>query len=415
MALVGTNKLLFSVIPLYHILKINQVLMSKYILHIDMNSFFASCEQQANPTLRGKPMGVCAYPGQNSILLAASIEAKKLGIKTGTSVRDAKKIYPNIIVVENDTYKYRAVSEQFKNILTDYSDCIESYSIDESFVDLTGWVKSWAEAEQKAVEIKQRIRDEVGDWLSCSIGISFTKFLTKVGSDMHKPDGLATITPNDLPKVYDNLELTDLWGLARGWERRLNRININTIRELYDYPLQNLTSLFGKPGYYLYANIHGIEINPVLDEEPKPKSISHQYAIPRRENTPQNLPKMLMKLCEKVGRRLRSHELLAQTIFLGTRYYQHKGGYFHKKLPYPLRSTIDIYQHAVELIQRQTVIQKIHVLSVGVSDFTTENYQLSLLENTPRRIKESKLDDVMDAIKKKHGYFSITHATMLGG
>ena len=380
-----------------------------------MNSFFATCEQQANRFLRGKPMGVCAYPGINSILLAASIEAKALGIKTGTSVRDAKKIYPNIIIVENDTYKYRAVSVGFKNILTDYSDCIEPYSIDESFVDLTGWVKSWPEAKEIALEIKKRIKSEVGDWLSCSIGISYTKFLTKVGSDMHKPDGLSIITPTDLPSVYNNLELTDLWGLARGWEKRLNKINIHTIQELYDYPLQNLVSLFGKPGYSLYANIHGIEINPVVDEEPKPKSISHQYAIPKKENTPKNLPKILMKLSEKVGRRLRKNELLAQTIFLGTRYYKQKGAYLHKKLPYPLRSTIDIYQHAVELIQRQIMIPKIHVLSVGVSNFTTENYQLSLLEKSQNRLKKSKIDDVMDTIKEKHGDFSITHATMLGG
>jgi len=379
-----------------------------------MNSFFASCEQQANRLLRGLPVGVSAYNGPNSILLAASIEAKKLGIKTGTSVRDAKEIYPRIIIVENDTGKYQAISEGFKKILNDYSDCVESYSIDESFVDMTGWVKSWDEAKNKAREIKKRVKNEVGDWLSASIGISFTKFLTKVASDIQKPDGLTVITPGDLPAVYDNLQLTSLWGLARGWERRLARLGIKTIRQLYDYPMQNLVSIFGKPGYYWYANIHGIEISPIMSKETAPKSISHQYAIPKKMATTKNIPKILMKLCEKVGRRLRKNELRARTVFISLRLYKQKSISLHKKSDYPLRSTLDIYHHAVELLKQVPAIARVSVLSIGVSNLTAENYQLSWLNKNSRQAMPSKLDDTMDKIKEKHGSFSIMHGTMLG-
>ena len=385
----------------------------KYIMHVDMNSFFASCEQQANCLLRGRPVGVVAYNAPNSVILAASIEAKRLGIKTGTIAREAKLLCPNIILLENDPPKYRAISEAISAILNQYSDRVEPYSIDESFMDLTGWVKSYDEAKNKALEIKQRLKAEVGDWLSCSIGISFTKFLAKVGSDLKKPDGLTIITPADLPAIYKNVKLTDLWGVANGWRERLRGINIHTIWELYNYPLQNLISLFGKPGHTLYSHIHGFAIENVASIEPLPKSISHQYAIPKAENTAANLPKIIMKLCEKVGRRLRGHELLAQTIFLHVRFYQQPGTAVQKHLPYALHSTADIYHYATELM-RQLPAGKIHVLGIGVANFTTHNDQLSLWSEQPKN-KTNNIDKVMDSIKDKYGEFAIVHGTMVGG
>jgi len=397
-------------------------MQQKYFLHIDMNSFFAACEQQANALLRNKPIGVAAYPGKNSILLAASIEAKKLGIKTGTSVRDAMMIYPDIVLLENDPQKYRAISEGISCILQGYSDMVEPYSIDESFVDLTGWVHSWSQARDMTLEIKQRIRSEIGEWLSCSVGISFTKYLAKVGSDMKKPDGLTIITPSDLPGIYRNLELTDLWGIAHGWKKRLRSIGITTSIGLYHYPLQNLVSLFGRPGYYLYAHLHGHEIDRVESEEQLPKSISHQYAIPKKIVTAGNIPKIVMKLCEKVGHRLRAHELLARTIFVWLGSYQHKGHHLHARLPYPIRSTLEIYHHAAGLIQHVPNIANLRIISIGVADLAAKNRQLSFFTPPSSSRRElgdgalsGQIDDIMDEIKAKHGSFSIVHGTMLGG
>ena len=378
-----------------------------------MNSFFASCEQQANFLLRGKPIAVASHNGSNSIILAASIEAKKYKIKTGTKKQEAQKLCPGIIFLENDPPKYRAISDSILNILKQYSDNVSPYSIDESFIDLTGWAKTWDKAGNTALEIKQRIKNEVGDWLKCSIGISFTRFLAKVGSDIKKPDGLTIIKPKDIPDIYKSLDLIDIWGIGQGWKKRLNKIQIKSPFDLYNYPLQNLVSLFGKSAYYLYANLHGQQTSYTPNKDNPPKSISHQYAIPKKENTSSNLPKILMKLCEKVGRRLRQNQMVGQIIFVHLRYYKGSGVSMQKKLAYPLRSTLEIYHHATEILKENLSKQKIHVLSVGTSGLINENQQIGFWERKPKD-KINKIDDVMDSIKNKYGDFSIVHGTMIG-
>ncbi len=395
----------------------------RYILHIDMNSFFATCEQQANRLLRGKPVGVAAYPSPKSILLAASIEAKQCGIGTGTSVCEAQSKAPDLVVLENDPPLYRALSTKIEQVIRNYSDCVEPYSIDEHFVDLTGWVHSWEEARTRAKEIQQRIKQDVGEWMHASVGISSTKFLAKVGSDYKKPNGLTVITPQDIPDIYDTLHLTDLWGVARGWEQRLKRIGITTIRQLYEYPLQNMVSLFGKPGHVLYANIHGQETSYVHAETSVPKSISHQYAIPRALVTTHNIPAILMKLCEKVGARLRAHELCARRVWIYLRWYNKKGTHLYISLPYAVRSTLTIYHHAVSLLHTCQTLTHLRLLAIGVSHFESMHTQLSLFEQSSNHSRDLPLtkksdkkdiDDLIDTINHTYGAGTMTHATMLG-
>ncbi len=145
-----------------------------------MNSYFATVEQQANPFWRGKPVGVCAYLSANGCIIASSIEAKELGIKTGCLVKEARRIYPDIILVENQPDKYRWVTGQIFQILRQHSDKVEPYSIDESFVELTGYVKDYQGAKEMAKQIQQEIKDQVGEWLKCSIGLSYTRYLAKL-------------------------------------------------------------------------------------------------------------------------------------------------------------------------------------------------------------------------------------------
>jgi len=155
----------------------------RIILHIDMNSYFASVEQQANPLLRGKPVGVCEHLG--GIIIAPSVEAKRLGIKLGTPVWDALKISPDIKLLPTDPDKYRAVTTRFMKILNDYTDQVERYSIDEAFMDITKYCRGdYSEALILALEIKQRLRLEVGEWVSSSIGIGPNKLVSKVAADL---------------------------------------------------------------------------------------------------------------------------------------------------------------------------------------------------------------------------------------
>jgi DNA polymerase-4 len=155
-----------------------------------MNSYFATAEQQANPYLRGKPVGIVKAEGRGCVI-AASIEAKKYGVKTGTTVWDAKKLCPDIILVPSDMDKYFSLTKSLKEIVSDYSDVMEVFSIDEMFLDITDSQKLFAGgALEIALEIKSRIKESLGEWMRASVGISFTKLIAKLASEMNKPDGL---------------------------------------------------------------------------------------------------------------------------------------------------------------------------------------------------------------------------------
>ncbi|MDP2586683.1 MAG: DNA polymerase IV, partial [Candidatus Komeilibacteria bacterium] len=282
--------------------------MSRIILHLDMNSYFASVEQQANPLLRGKPVGVCAYLAKNGCILASSIEAKKLGIKTGCRVFEAKKICPKVILLENDPNKYRAVTRRFFKIMQEYGGNFEPYSIDEAFLDLSVVTADFNQALKIAAAIRQRIKTEVGCWLKCAIGLSFTRFLAKFASDTAGVDNTKIIAlADDLDRAYHGYKLIDVWGIGPAIGRRLNLLGITTIFQLRRFPVENLMRALGKQGYYLWHKVNGLELGhkDALTVAPR-KSIGHSYCLPKWTKDKNYLSKILAKLVYKVGERLRS-------------------------------------------------------------------------------------------------------------
>ncbi|MFZ2804712.1 MAG: DNA polymerase IV, partial [Patescibacteria group bacterium] len=226
---------------------------NKLIVHLDMNSYFASVEQQANHTLRGKPLGVCAYLHKHGCVIAASIEAKRMGMKVGMSVEEAQLKVPGAVFVENDPAKYRAVTSRVFGILHELTDHVEHYSIDEAFLDLTGWYRDPAEAAWAMTKVRARIRDEVGDWLRCSIGIAPTRFLAKTASDLEKPNGLVVIDHENLDSILARLDLEDVCGIGPRIRKRLNRLGIETLLDVKRYPIGNLMQAFGKYGLFLWC------------------------------------------------------------------------------------------------------------------------------------------------------------------
>ncbi len=287
---------------------------SRLIAHVDMNSFFASVEQQANPFLRGRPLGVCAYLHRYGCVIAASIEAKERGMKVGMTVEEAQKKVPNAAFVENDPGKYRAVTSRVLSILHELTDTIEHYSIDEAFLDLTGWYRDSAEAAWALTRARQRITDEVGEWLRCSIGIAPTRFLAKLGSDIQKPSGLTIITAQNLDEILLRLDLEDVCGIGPRLRRRIERLGYRSLVELKRAPIPNLIQAFGKNGYFLWAKLNGLEVERVASDEPPPKSIGHSYCVPSSVNREGRVEAVLAKLTERAARRLRSHGLLASVV-----------------------------------------------------------------------------------------------------
>ena len=197
------------------------------IMHVDLNSCFATIEQQANPLLRGKPMVVAAYDSPKGCVVAPSIEAKQYGIKTGMAVWEAKLLYPKVVVRTPDPEKYRAVHLMFRRIFRDYSPDVTPKSIDEAVIDLTDTLCLFkGTILDIGKEIKKRFREEIGDWMKCSIGVSTNRFLAKLAASLHKPDGLDVIDHANVLEVYKRVSLLDLNGINTRFQARLNAYGI---------------------------------------------------------------------------------------------------------------------------------------------------------------------------------------------
>ncbi|RJR32134.1 hypothetical protein C4569_00255 [Candidatus Parcubacteria bacterium] len=377
-----------------------------------MNSYFASVEQQANPFLRGKPVGVCAYLAPNGCIIASSIEAKKLGITTGCRVKEAKKIHSDVILIENEPAKYRSTTEKIFSILADYTERIEPYSIDEAFMDLTGYCQSLSLAQKIGRQIQTRIKKEVGEWLKSKIGISTTRWLAKFIADIAKPDSVNIITPKKAPKIYSRVKLTDAWGINFRMENRLNRLGIYNLNDLKNYPVQNILTALGKPGYFLWANVNGIELEGVkTQDEIKPKSIGHSYCLPKHTTDTNYHLSVLMKLCEKVGRRLREQKLEAKSMSLYWSYVSSGGFYKIFKVPEKLFITIDIYNLAAKIFLAKKIGQKIRMLAVSVGNFSGLSRQMNLFNDV---LSKKNIAQTMDKINDKYGDYTIAYGQMWG-
>lgn len=279
----------------------------RLIVHLDMNSFFATVEQQANRSLRGKPLGVCAYLGKHGCIIAPSREAKQLGVRVGMSVAEAKQRIPSMVFVQADPPKYRSVIGRVFTMLHELSDTVEHYSIDEAFMDCTGWYANELALMEPLLRVKQRIRAEIGEALTCSIGVAPTRLLAKLASDYEKPDGFTMVSHDSLRPFLAEHDLTDVAGIGEHNRRKLARLGIFTVLDLIDHPPEHLLRFYGKPFYFLQAGLLGLACDSVTQfHTTVPKSVGHSYCVPRRVSEAGQLLGVFMKLVEKVGRRLRA-------------------------------------------------------------------------------------------------------------
>lgn len=394
-------------------------MMPRIILHIDMNSYFASVEQQANPFLRGKPVGVVATLTPNGCIIASSIEAKAKGIKTGCRVREARAIDPRIILIPNDAAKYRTVTGGMMRILTSYTEDIELYSIDEAFLDLTGFVRSLEEAATMSEEIRRRIVAEVGEWLKCSIGIASTRWLAKFGSDVAPKNSTLVLHQGNLAEHLDPRTLTDAWGIAERLEHRLQLLGINTLGDLRRYPVANLMTVFGILGYELWANVNGIEFATV-HEARLPKSIGHSHVFAKRASSLDYPKAILAKLCEKAGRRLRALDLEAHGLWLSyglpdwaRGQYGKSGGGGALTLPSPIVDTRDIFRLAWDMLIADLPPGALpNYLAMTLFRLQPRVDQLELF---PRGKKDPPaLAAALDTVNDKYGDFTVTRGSFWG-
>ena len=362
------------------------------VMYVDMNSYFASCEQQAHPELRGKPVGVITYDSAYACVIAASIEAKKMGVKTGMRLNDCRVLCPDIIPVTTHPAWYRKIHVDVMAILRTYCDDVLAKSIDEALMNFTSYRKVLTDFTGIAQNIKKDIAAKY-DYLKCSIGIAPNSFLAKLGTELKKPDGLIQITPDNIDSYLATLKLTDLPGIARANEKRLNMIGIKTPLEMRHSSEALLRKAFGGVvGNYWHHRLNFIEIDIYKNEQ---RTMSATRTVSREQAAvKQTLESLLIALCTRLEQRLVTSQLFCKEVFFFIRYRDTTGWDTKIKLSYPVQDALDIRNYVLQRIQKYEAEQNIGSLfnastlqmGVTINDFVVDKLlQYSLFDN---RIKQ---------------------------
>ena len=384
------------------------------IMHIDLNSYFATIEQQANKHLRGKPVLIAAYDSPRGCVVAPSKEAKKAGIKVGNRVLEARLIAPNAVVRTPDTALIRDAHVKFNKICRDYSPNVVPKSIDELVIDFAGmdyYLKDRSLTEI-AQEIKGRIQKEVGEWVTCSVGISTNRFLAKVAASYQKPDGLVVIDQTNILKIYSTMELTDLPYIKYKNQARLKEAGIFTIADFLQADAEVLKARVFESvnGYAWYKRIRGWEVDAI---EFARKSFGQDYMLQKVTRDPKVLAQILLKLCEKMGRRLRRHGNVAYRIHTSCIFVDRTWWHQQKKFRSPMYTTLELFRAAQYILDlRPDEIKKIAKISVSCYDLApSKSSQISLFEDAENKMR--KVSDALDEINNRYGEFVITPAAMM--
>ncbi len=241
----------------------------RIILHVDMDYFFAQCEEREHPEIKGKPVVICVYSGRggdSGAVSTSNYEARRLGVKAGIPISRAKKLTPDAVFLPVNMELYRSISDEVMEILRGYCEVLEKESVDEAFCDITGKVSNFDEAKLVAVKIKEEIKQKTG--LTCSIGAAPNKLVAKIASDFQKPDGLTAVKPDEVLQFLAPLKITDLAGVGKKTGERLNELGVKTIGELSEVPAEELIREFGQAkGAWLRQASQGMDYSEVEERE----------------------------------------------------------------------------------------------------------------------------------------------------
>lgn len=399
--------------------------MERIVIHSDLNNFYASVEKKLNPELAGKPVAVCGSKElRHGIVLAKSEEAKKKGVKTGEAIWQAQRKCPNLIIVPPHFDQYISLSKKVRAIYARYTDLIESYGIDECWLDLTKSTllfpefkgEKYAEANGEKTfseeflqylgdKIRTTVKEELEVTVSC--GVSFNKVYAKLGSDLKKPDGTTVISKANYKRVVFGLPVEDLLYVGNATKQKLIQMGIATIGKLALSDDDKIISAFGKMGQTLLKNARGEDTDPVshMDDKRELKSIGNSSTYAEDITNLNSIKRNLYVLSESVASRLReSGQGLADTVHLWVRDSALNDFSVQKKVRHTALCG-EIAEHAYDLfIKNFAPPFKVRSLGVTVSGFDNGSSQLTFDETNGSYKKREAVERCVDAIRKKHGY-----------
>ena len=389
------------------------------IFHVDVNSAFLSWEaakrvKEGLPDLREIPSVVGGDPKQRTgIVVAKSIPAKKYGIQTGEPMAMALRKCPNLVVVPSDFRLYTENSLAFKAICRDYAPVVESFSIDEVFLDMTGTSLIYPDPIATAHEIKDKIHAELG--FTVNVGISTNKLLAKMASDFEKPDKVHTLFPEEIPVKMWPLPIRDLLFLGKASEKRLQDFGIHTIGELAREKESAIQSLLGKKtGHQLYQYARGIDNSPVLAQAEESKGFSVEKTFNDDIVSVEQVLPILLEQCDIVATRMRRKGKKCSCISVTFRTLDFKNRSHQTSLSSATDVTDEIYENARRLFLEFWKGQPLRLIGVALTGLTDESFeQMSLFEDTKKKEQRQKLDAALDAIRMKFGNDKITRASIM--
>ncbi len=382
------------------------------IMHVDLNSCFAIIEQQANPLYRDKPLAVAAYDSPRGMVIASSYEAKAKGIKLGVNVAEARAIDPKVIILTPDPRKYRYAHQLFREVLFDYTSSVVAKSIDEFVIDFAGSpvVREGRDLVDVGYEIKHRIKDKVGCYVTVNVGIGTNRFWAKTAAGLNKPDGLDTMFHENVLEIYGGLTLTELTGINYRYQARLNQRGIYTPLQFLEATQEVLKKRVFKSivGNQWYARLRGWEVDNVQWDK---KSVGHTYAIGQKTKDLNELTRLLAKLCHKVGRRMRSYGFSARGIHLSVAF---KNGDWWSKSQNTqtlMYSNEDIFYFAKRMLTSIHIPDLATNIAVSVYGLLpVKPEQVSIFEGS--RNDQKALANACDDINDRYGEFTVHSAIM---
>jgi DNA polymerase-4 len=375
----------------------------RYILHLDLDAFFASVEEILDPSLGGKPLIVGAPPEQRGVVASASYSARSFGIRSAMPTAQALRLCPQAIVLPPRHKIYGEYSARMMAILREYSPLVEPLSLDEAFLDVTGCEALWGSPVELAHQLQERLTAELG--LTASMGLASNKLVAKIASDLEKPCGFVVVPRGREAEFLAPLPVEQLWGVGDVTAGSLHEIGVDTIGQLAELPAAQLETRFGRRGRDLYRQARGIDDREVVVERAE-KSLSREMTFAEDIGDPKVLRKWLLTLSESVARQLRRRGLHGRTVKLKLRYSDFETLTRQATMGTPTDLEQEIFDQAARLLDRTWDRRRqVRLIGVGVSKLGTGERQLSLFEGAGdgRIEKLRRLSQSVDRIREKYG------------